>query len=75
MTELEEKQANCPYCHKKGGYHYVKPIEDVPGHSMGLILREDGWHLWTYEGDAFETIFPVNRCPECDRPLNEEVEL
>lgn len=72
--KLTEQQKNCPYCHEKGGNHYVKPIEDVPGHSMGLILREDGWHLWTNEDDAFETIFPVKRCPECGRSLNEEEE-
>ncbi|EDX42495.1 hypothetical protein Lreu23DRAFT_4011 [Limosilactobacillus reuteri subsp. rodentium] len=41
---------------------------------MGLILREDGWHLWTNEENAFETIFPVKRCPECGRSLNEEEE-
>lgn len=41
---------------------------------MGLMLREDGWHLWTYEEAAFETSFPVKHCPECGRSLNEEEE-
>lgn len=67
--ELTEKQKNCPYCHEKGGDHYVKPIEDIPDHSMGLVLRKDGWHIWTSGYDAYESITPIKGCPVCRRPL------
>ena len=70
-----EKQKNCPYCHEKGAEHYVKMIQDIPGCGMGLMLRNDGWHIWTslrltYVG----SLKPINYCPECGRSLNEEEE-
>lgn len=70
-----DKQKNCPYCHEKGAEHYVKMIQDIPGSGMGLMLRNDGWHIWTslrltYVG----SLKPINYCPICGRPLNEEEE-
>lgn len=70
--ELTEEQNNCPHCHEKGGDHYVKPIEDVPEHSMGLELQDDGWHLWTSAYESFTSIYPINYCPVCRRPLKGE---
>ena len=72
--KLTEKQKNCPYCHEKGADHRVKLIEDVPDNSMGLVLREDSWHVWTSGWDAFESTFPVKHCPECGRDLRSEEE-
>lgn len=74
--KLTEKQKNCPYCHEKGAEHYVKMIQDIPGCGMGLMLRNDGWHIWTslrltYVG----SLKPINYCPMCGRYLlNEEEE-
>lgn len=50
-------------------------IQDIPGSGMGLMLRNDGWHIWTslrltYVG----SLKPINYCPICGRPLNEEEE-
>lgn len=70
--KLTEKQKNCPYCHEKGGDHRVKMIEDDPDGQAGLVLRKDGWHLWTADPFTFEVLYPISYCPMCSRPLNEE---
>ena len=73
---LTEQQKNCPYCHEKGGDYYVKPIEDIPHHSMGLVHRKDGWHIWTsgYDYDGYESIDPIKGCPICRRPLSNQAD-
>ncbi len=71
--KLTEKQKNCPYCHEKGADRHVKMIQDIPGCTMGLIKRKDGWHLWTSLRLTFiGSLEPIVYCPMCGRPLNEE---
>ena len=70
-----EQQKNCPYCHEKGAARHVKMIQDIPGCTMGLIKRKDGWHLWTSLRLTFiGSLEPIAYCPKCGRPLNEEEE-
>lgn len=47
-------------------------IEDDPDGQAGLVLRQDGWHLWTADPFTFEVLYPIGYCPMCGRPLNEE---
>lgn len=72
--KLTEKQKNCPYCHEKGADHRIKMIEGDPDGQAGLVLRQDGWHLWTADPFTFEVLYPIGYCPMCGRPLNEEEE-
>lgn len=70
-----DKQKNCPYCHEKGAARHVKMIQDIPGCTMGLIKRKDGWHLWASLRLTFiGSLEPIAYCPKCGRPLNEEEE-
>ena len=72
--KLTKKQKNCPYCHEKGAARHVKMIQDIPGCTMGLIKRKDGWHLWTSLRLTFiGSLEPIAYYPKCGRPLNEEV--
>lgn len=39
-----------------------------------LVLGEDGWYLWVANPLTFQVMIPINYCPMCGRPLNEEEE-
>lgn len=71
--KLTEKQKNCPYCHEKGGDHHVKMIQNIPGCTMGLICRKDGWHLYASIRSTFiGSLNPISNCPMCGRDLRSD---
>lgn len=73
MTELEEKQADCPYCHEQKdiintldhSHLYVAGMEQ-PGQ---VVYISD--NLLVCEERTMESR-KINFCPMCGRPLNEE---
>lgn len=66
--DVSEKE-ECPYCHEQGGDHRVKMLEDDPDGQAGLVLRKDGWYLWTADPFTFEMLYPISYCPMCGRDL------
>ena len=70
--KLTEKQKNCPYCHKKDRDHGLKMIKVGSDYQSELVLGEDGWYLWVANPLTFQVMIPINYCPMCGRPLNEE---
>ena len=65
-----DKQKSCPYCHKKDRDHGLKMIEDDPDGQAGLVLRDDGWHLWTADPFTFEVWRPISYFTMCGLLLN-----
>lgn len=73
--KLTEKQKNCKYCHVKGADRHISMIYDDPKKMIGLQPQKDGFHIFAAVGwDKSLTVTsnPINYCPQCGRPLNEE---
>lgn len=68
MTELEEKQASCPYCHSP----YETIVEAINWDEMNVALdRDNRLREWGDNGIG-ENPTPINYCPMCGRKLGEE---
>lgn len=68
MTELEEKQANCPYCHSP----YKVIVEAKYWDEMNVALYWDNrLHESGCNGNG-KTPTPINYCPMCGRKLGDE---
>ena len=74
MTELEEKQDSCPYCHSDGsrldneslwGSKLIQGIDDFD--AMGVNLSK----CQLVSTNALHA-FPINYCPMCNRNLGED---
>lgn len=68
MTELEEKQAGCPYC------RLGRPIKD---NSCSIIAIEQNANILWFNSDKFVgedegDIVSINYCPMCGRKLGED---
>ena len=82
--KLTEKQKNCPYCRydKETTQDYYKVRPDTAKDKMTfgeLILPSDraiGFDGQRYFFCSFGNIYgcPIEYCPMCGRPLNEEEE-
>ena len=73
--KLTEKQQNCKYCHVKGADRHISMIYDDPKKMIGLQPQKDGFRIFAAVGwDKSLTVTsnPINYCPQCGRPLNEE---
>ena len=77
MTELEEKQADCPYCN---GHSVIESFSK--GTVWYLNPRNGGYEKWIRErehinvqvdiDDGGSDVFWFNYCPMCGRKLGEE---
>ena len=68
-------QERCPYCHRYVGTAYAASSPLLSDSQTAKLVKEtDGWHLCCedYEGTKKETTYPINYCPMCGHPLNEE---
>lgn len=74
MTELEEKQANCPYCHSDGsrfdneslwGSKVLQGTDDFDAMAINLskcqLVSANALHA-----------FSIKNCPMCGRELGED---
>lgn len=74
--ELTEEQKNCPFCHKKNR-PATRPLINTS--SLSLVIEDNildaGYCQSLTENfkDGWAYI-PINYCPICGRPLNEENE-
>ncbi len=77
MTELEEKQANCPYCHEPlKAWGYYDKGDDYTGNSAmidpvakQLSIDSDSWDYYNDEPCTDHTSVPIIYCPMCGRKL------
>lgn len=68
MTELEEKQADCPYCHNDP--KQADLLKKYTDDNMYIVyLKSNTLNL---EAAGLRTSEKVSYCPMCGRPLNEE---
>lgn len=81
---MNKQQKNCPYCHtdKKWTeiYYTVRPETQEDGMTFGELI---GFHsnCIGFDGQryffcSFGNVYgcPIDYCPKCGRPLNEEDE-
>lgn len=81
---LTKKQKNCPYCHfdHETTEIYYKARPDTAkdkmcfGKTRGICSNAIGYDGREYFFCSFRNIYgcPINYCPMCGRPLNEEEE-
>lgn len=75
MTELEEKQASCPYCHSDGSRFNneslwgSKPIQGIDFYDLMAINLSQCQLVTTNALHAF----PINYCSMCNRKLGEGI--
>lgn len=82
--KLTKEQQNCPYCHasEKATKAYYKVRPDVEKDRMSFGAMRNSWcNSIGYDGQtyyfcSFGNVYgsPINYCPMCGRPLNEEKE-
>lgn len=82
--KLTKKQIKCPYCHfdHETTEIYYKARPDTAkdgmyfGKMRGICSNAIGYDEKTYFFCSFGNIYgcPINYCPMCGRPLNEEEE-
>ena len=80
--KLTKAQHNCPYCHTNKeatkSYYKVRPDVEKDGMTFGkmrpLWSSSIGYDGQTYYFCSFGNVYgcPINYCPMCGRPLNEE---
>jgi hypothetical protein len=68
MTELEEKQADCPYCDTP----YKTIVNAKYWDEMNVALgRDSRLHEWGANGIG-KNPTPINYCPMCGRKLGDD---
>ena len=68
MNELDEKQADCPYCHSP----YKTIVNAKYWDEMNVALgRDSRLHEWGANGIG-KNPMPINYCPMCGRKLGED---
>ena len=82
--DLTERQKNCPYCYADKAttklYYKVRPDTKNDGmyfgKTRGICSNAIGYDGREYFFCSFRNIYgcPINYCPMCGRPLNEEEE-
>lgn len=66
MTELEGKQANCPYCHDRA--NLLQSNDERPVDGDMVYINKDGYlNLETDWGHVYRI---ANYCPMCGRKLD-----
>ncbi|BAP85511.1 hypothetical protein LOOC260_109720 [Paucilactobacillus hokkaidonensis JCM 18461] len=68
MTELEEKQANCPYCHEP--YNQLMEAEDGSEVTISTTSKENCLRMISYESYVYTA--DINYCPRCGRKLSDD---
>ena len=77
MTELEEKQVDCPYCHepfKPWGLYdkdsdYTGNSATIDSVAKQLSIDSDGWNYYDDEPCTDHSSVPIYYCPMCGRKL------
>lgn len=69
--KLTEKQKNCPYCHYDFDGIPVEQLETEG--NLDIEAEIGGTDIYLFNTGDYATI-PINYCPMCGRPLNEEEE-
>ena len=80
MSELEEKQADCPYCHEPFEiWGNVDEDGDYTGNlaminltKKRLSINHDDWDYYNDEPCTSHVSLPIKCCPMCGRKLGED---
>ena len=66
MTELEEKQADCPYCHE--------PFKEISNENVEatIVFNSKKVSLRMMDSEFYEDNVTIIYCPMCGRKLGEE---
>ena len=72
MTELEEKQANCPYCHSTGNLNDTTDRNNDFQIKIDLYDPDDARLNVEYQCGADYEIVHINYCPMCGRNLGDD---
>ena len=71
MTELEEKQVNCPYCHSTGNLNDTTDRNNDFQIKIDLYDPDDARLNVEYQCGTDYEIVHINYCPMCNRKLGE----